>query len=403
MTFKKIHEQIKKNKNNKNNTNKTNITNTIKDKKILIMENEDNPQSDINPINSLPQFNPEFNTVIGNLGISNKLPINIDSQYPYLFLIFSEENKIELKNNLLKILQKLGTSSKTRILHPIISDNLFKIYTEDPEKRIEGDNCKINLKENKLLSLNINISSLLDIEDINLIKVFLNINNELNLHKSKITDNNEYIISNLIKNKNIVEKEIISKINYFKAVELLYSGYLETLTIVAKNRQNIFKLLEKASITFGMVLNNILTKYGANNPQLPQLCQKIMLIYLINHYSQDSEQQIRTFLFKNNIISQDEYDRYFKLRNFDDLSKYLIYLKISNITPNSLKNNFKIIIGETGVFLLENKGVEKLFPFLIISSSVNPLYNNYLVNNLYKQNLKDLEILLSNVKSYIIF
>jgi hypothetical protein len=144
---------------------------------------------------------------------------------------------------------------------------------------------------------------------------------------------------------------------------------------------------------------------GGTNPEVTNQCQKILLIYLIQHFSTSTDSEIKVFLIKSGILTEEEYKEFrstIHLRTFEDLSKYLTISKIINISPNSLRNNFKNTIGEYGIELMEGASMDKLIAYLVVNRIPNTLFTTYLNTNTYKSNLENLELLLLNAKSQLI-
>ena len=321
---------------------------------------------------------------------------------PYIFILLDQITLGKIKENMMKVLQKIGTSSTTRLLHPIIEKNKFKftagLVNINNNQNLPSSSSVIN---DKLNGFYINIYEVLEPEDRTIITTILSIINEININKSKITDNNDYILSQLVKNKTELSNELISKINYFKLIDIMYMEYLSVLVKVVKQKQNIFKIMETTSNVLGMVLSNLIQKMGGTNPEIPSMTQKIVLLYLIQHYSTSSELEVKMFLYKSGIITESEYKNFIRIRTIEDMSKYLTIAGILNISPNSLRNNFKTVIGNIGLEFLEGNEIEKLISYLIINRKQNSMYTTYLNSNLYKANLESLEVLIMNAKSYL--
>lgn len=322
---------------------------------------------------------------------------------PYIFIVLDGETVQKIKDNMLKVLQKLGTSNKTKLLHPIIEKNKFK-FTAGMVDIINNTNTmsSTSLNGNKLNGFYINIYEVLEPEDRSLITTILDIVNEINTNKAKITDNNDFVLAKLIKNRAELSEELVQRINYFKLIDILYYEYITTLVRIVKQKQNIFKIMETTSEVLGMVLTNLIQKMGGTNPEINSITQKAMLLYCIQHFSTSSDSEVKIFLYKSGLINEDEYKNYLKLKTFEDLSKYLTINNILNISPNSLRNNFKNVIGEIGLELLEGKQSERLIAYLIVNKKTNNLFSTYLTSTSYKAYLDSLELLVLNAKSYII-
>ncbi len=367
------------------------------------------------PSGTPPQSYPNYSN-ISNMIPSNPVPENITQNLspiikdtapeftgPYMFIILDQATIQKIKDNLFKVLQKLGTSNKTKLLHPIIDKNKFKftagmVGIEDNTNHMST----ASIQGNKLNGFYINIYEVLEPEDRTLIVTILDIINEINQNKSKITDNNDFVLAKLVKNRNDLSVELVNRINYFKLVDIMFYEYLNTLVRVVKQKQNIFKIMEKSSEVLGMVLTNLIQKMGGTNPEINSITQKTMLLYLIQHFSTSSDTEVKVFLFKSGLINEDEYKNYLKLKTFEDLSKYLTINNVLNISPNSLRNNFKNVIGEAGLELLEGVSSERLISYMILNKQANNLFTTYLTSTSYKAYLDSLELLVLNAKSYIV-
>ena len=333
---------------------------------------------------------------------------NLDNQNIYIFVKFSPEGQNNIKSNLQKVLQKTGTSIKTKLLHPIIEQNKIKFVlgitdTVTGEQRLAQFSTS---GESKLNGFFINLFELLEPEDRQLLITFNDIQKEILQNKTRITDNNDFVITRLLENQSNIEKDIIARINYFKAIDVLHFEYLTLLGTIAKQKYNIYKILEGSASILSKVLNNLILKLGGNNPEVSQVTQKLILLYLIIHYSNDNDTNLKIFLFKAGIITKEEYDNYntlIKTRTMEDISKHLMQSQIINISPNSLRNNFKNIIGEQGLMYLEGNKIENLIAFLIINKNSNLLFNTYLNNIAYKDSITNLETLILNIRSNITF
>lgn len=322
---------------------------------------------------------------------------------PYIFILLDQTTLAKIRDNLMKVLQKIGSGPITRMLHPVVEKNKYKFTAGlvNMETNVNVPSSS-SIQGDKLNGFYINIYEVLEPEDRTLITTILNVIQEINTNKAKITDNNDYILSQLVKNKNELSNELVSRINYFKMIDIMYMEYMTVLVKVIKHKQNIFKIMETTSNILGLVLSSLIQKMGGNNPEIPAMTQKIVLLYLIQHFSTSSDGDVKMFLYKSNIISEEEYKNYIKVKTIEDLSKYLTVANILNISPNSLRNNFKSVLGNIGLELLEGRDLEKLIAYIILNKKPNAMYSTYLNSNTYKANIDSLETLLLNAKSYLI-
>lgn len=321
-----------------------------------------------------------------------------------LFIIFPQAKMEMIKNNIFKVLQKTGTSNKTRLLHPIIEKNKIKFASGLINVETNGvQYASYSLAGERLNGFYINILEVLEYEDKVAISTLLQIQSEIQLNKSKITDNNDFILATLTKNQDEVLNQIVQNMNYFKLVDILYMEYLIMLGFIIKQKHNIFKVIESSSSILGTILSNLIMKLGGDDPEVINKCQKIMLLYCVQHFSTDSDTNLKNFLYKANIISEDEFKNFHKIRTMEDLARYLNFVNILNISPNSLRNNIKNVIGDQGLLYLEGNKIENLFAYLIVNKTQNHLFTTYLTTNTYKEKISSLEILVMNAKSYISF
>jgi hypothetical protein len=359
-------------------------------------------------INSLPTSVP---STVTSTAVPTETTINVSpllksetsvNPSPYIFILLDTETQESIKTNLQKVLQKIGTSSITKLLHPIIEQGKLK-YTAGMTDLNSNTNldAQASMTDNKLNGFYINMYSIIEPEDRTIIVTLLKLIAEINNTKTKITDNNDYILAHLVKNRKELSMELVSKLNYFKAVDIIYEEYLVVLAKILKTKQNIYKIIETISELLGEVLWNLIQKLGGNNVEIKQDLQKLFLLYLIQHYSNNSITEIKMFLLKSDIINEEEYKNFLRLETLEDVSKYLTINGIINISPNSLRNSLKTTIGETGLELLEGTQIERFIAYLILNKNQNSLYSNYLSSHMYKTYLDTLEGLVMNAKSYI--
>ena len=317
-------------------------------------------------------------------------------------LTLNNDQYSKIQENLFKALQKIGSSFKTRLIHPIIEKKLFKIsntLTDTINHNIVHSTSTI--KNGKFLGIYIDINAALDIEDRKELVTVISISQEIDKLKIRITDGNDQKIASLIKNRDDILKNIINNIDYLKLIDIMYFEVLTRMVIFAKSKKHIYKILEKVSHILGIILNGIIRKFGDVKDRT-ELGSQIMLMYLFSHYSHDNDASIRKFFINNNLLDKNAPGN-IKFKTIEDISKYLTTNNILNISPNALRNNLQYYIGSEGLDFLEDKYVEKLVAYLIINQKPNQLFSLNIINKMLQEDLKQLDLLVMNLKSEITF
>lgn len=269
-----------------------------------------------------------------------------------------QQDKVQKKflKNILVVLQKIGSSHKTKALHDLVRrEALYIGYgITDISKKRNAEFGVPYITGNKLSGLAADISAIVDKSDLSdIAKKVQEIgksNKELSRIKTTITDTSSIQLKNL---DNQVEKlfdELLDSIDYFTLVDVYYYLYINTLTSIGLKGNGKNKIFETSYEVFKKVIEKILNK--VHNPVKNEDRQKFDIVLDFMFARVFTEQSAQTVLAKLSRLYSEDNVKFLKdvkpndMIQFKNIATLLTKTGIVNITENALMSNFSTIIGE---------------------------------------------------------
>lgn len=321
------------------------------------------------------------------------------------------ENKIyqDFKKDLFKILQKLGSSKKTKVVHKLIQNGLCQLGYG--AANLTKDNTVLGVivsEENKLNALILDITKFVDGYDkssvVKKIDELGKLQQELSQSKRVITDLTEYKISTLEKHVDEAFEEIISKVDKFKLVDGYFHLFIKFLAKQAMATKGKNKILPEMLEMMVEVMNKVINKVkNLNIDEYHEFKQSIEYAFVRVYTDQN---HLSTFTRVKKLDSKaDKYEDFYKdlkelkFNEFSDVAIILTKRDIIGITPNSLRNLIKKI-GGTELINSLNGDIEDLIAYLVSTNYQNQLFDGYQIN---KEAQEQLELYILNFKKNITY
>ena len=266
-----------------------------------------------------------------------------------------DEIQKEFTKNIGMVLQKIGTSHKTKALHKLMSEGILYIgYGTSSMSNKTAEFGSAYTKGNKLSGLIADLSNVIDQSDLSevakKVRDITTANSELSRVKTTITDTSSMQMKNLDKRIVDIYKGILDSIDYFALVDVYYYLYINVLANIGLKGNGKNKIFEKSYEIFTIVVNKILTDTHTNVPREDSLKLAIILEYVFTRVFTDQSAQstlgqLAKMYSQENIeflkdLKPNEYDK------FKDIATLLSKSNIVNITTSSFMSAFHKLIGE---------------------------------------------------------
>ena len=297
-----------------------------------------------------------------------------------------QQDKVQKKflKNILIVLQKIGTSHKTKAIHDLVRrEALYIGYgITDISKKRNAEYGVPYLTGNKLSGLAANISSIVDKSDLTdvarKVKEIEKANKELSRVKTTITDTSSIQLKNL---DNQIEKlfnELLDAIDYFTLVDVYYYLYIDVLTNIGLKGNGKNKIFETSYEVFKKIIEKILVK--VHNPVKNEDKQKFEIVLDFMFARVFTEQSYQTVLAKLSRLYSEEDIKFLKAAKPNDLTQFkniatlLTKTGIVNITENALMSNFTTIAGEGAEKVMDGK-FDEMVAYIISTNYKSSLFD----------------------------
>ncbi|RLA82342.1 MAG: hypothetical protein DRG78_07435, partial [Epsilonproteobacteria bacterium] len=270
-------------------------------------------------------------------------------------------NKINLKQddmvqkkflgNIKTVLQKIGSSHKTKAIHKLITSEMLYIGygSVDISKKRNAEYGTMYLSGNKLSGLIADLGNIVDPSELTTmskkVKDIEKSNKELQRVKSTITDTSAMQLKNLDENISKMFDELLDSIDYFSLVDVYYYLYINTLAIIGLKGNGKNKIFEASYNVFKAAVSKILKKLHVKPDRESIERIEIILDYIFARNFTD--QSSSTTLAKLTRMYSAEKIEFLKEMKPDQYSDFkhiaVLFTKagIINITENSFMNEFK--------------------------------------------------------------
>ena len=313
----------------------------------------------------------------------------------------------EFSKNIGLVLQKIGTSHKTRALHQLISKEM--LYVGFGIKDISNKRSAVYgtrfLTGNKLSGLIADISAIVDKADLSdvskKIRDLDKAKNELSRVKTTITDTSSIQMKNLDEKIKQLFQDIIDSIDYFTLVDVYYYLYVETLTSIGLKGNGKNKIFETTYNVFRAVINKVLNKLHVKVEDSERKKLDVILDYIFIRSFTD--QSAQTTLAKLSRMYGEEsvtFLKELKPNDYDEFKNIATLLTkggIVNITESAFMNEFTTIVGESSKKSM-NGTFDELVAYIISANYKSSLFD---APNISREDQERLEQLILNFKKDI--
>ena len=317
-----------------------------------------------------------------------------------------EEIQKEFTKRIKTVLQKLGTSNKTRALHNIADRGMLYLGYGGADISRERSMAygASYLKETKLSGLIADISAVCsDMGKVaGLIQDIGNANKEITRVKTTITDTSPIQINTLDKQIMKLYEEMLDSIDYFSLIDVYYYLYVEALTIVGLEGKGRNKIFETVYSIFREIINRILRSLHIDMDQEKENKKDVILDYIFTRKFTDINAS--TALAKlSRLYGQDKVQFLMDLKpaeynKFSNIAVLLTKAGVCNITESALMQSFRSILG-AGTDAALNGTFDELVAYIISTNYRSSLFNAGAIS---KPDQERLEELVLNFKREII-
>lgn len=312
----------------------------------------------------------------------------------------------EFTKRIKTVLQKLGTSNKTRALHNLADRELlflgYGILDVSKERSVPYGSA--SLKETKLFGLTAEISAasndMKKVSD-NLQKID-NAQKELTRIKTTITDTSTIQINTLEKNTKEWFQEIIDNIDYFSLVDVYYYLYVDALAIVGLEGKGRNKVFESVYNVFREIFNNIMRNLHVEHDKGGAEKRDIILDYIFMRKFTDINASIALAKLSR-MYGQDKVQFLIDLKpseytSISNIAVLLTKADIVNITESALMQNIRAALG-AGIDDVLKGTFDELVAYIISTNYKSTLFK---ASQISKPDVDRLEELVLNFKREII-
>ena len=327
-------------------------------------------------------------------------------------------NKINLKQqdavqkeflkNISVVLQKIGSSHKTKAIHALVRKEILYIGygVTDISKKRNAEYGAMYLSGNKLSGLAADISAIVDKADLSdvarKVKDIEKANKELSRVKTTITDTSALQLKNLDSQIEKYFEDLLDSIDYFALVDVYYYLYIEALSIIGLKGNGKNKIYESAYNVFKEIIKRILTKahvdVTGDDKERFEICldytfarafsdqtSNTTLAKLSRLYSPDKIEFLRE-------LKPDQYDE------FKNIATILTKAGIVNMTESAFMAGFHSIVGSGSVQALSGT-FDEMVAYIISTNYKSTIFD---APHVAEKDQDRLEQLILNFKKDII-
>jgi len=304
----------------------------------------------------------------------------------------------KFKNNLKLVLQKIGSSNKTKVIHNLIDRDLLYIGygTKDIGNRKSAMYGSTLLAGNKLSAIIADISKVVDnVELQHLVKLVKDINtanNSLSKAKTTITDVSTIQIDTLTNTINKLFLELVDNLDYFNLVDIYYYLYLEALTRIGLKGKGKNKIFEVTHDVFKDVIERIFTKVNINLENENKQKFNIIMDYIFARKFTDQTSNmvlvnLQKVYSKENVqfLIDLHPSKYNELKNIATL---LTKANIVNMTESAFITNFRILAGDFENIV--NGGFDELVAYIISTKYSSSIFEAPAISPHHQDRLEQL-------------
>lgn len=295
----------------------------------------------------------------------------------------------EFLNNLKTVLQKIGSSNKTKAIHAAVEKEICSLGfgTVDISGQTTAEYGSSLVSGGKLNALVADAKHIVDPSDrteiAGLYSKFVTATNELSRAKTTISEASEININRIEKELKSTLKEIMDLIDFFKLVDVYYYLYIEALAKEGVKGSGKVKLMETVYEVLKTNINKTIKKYSKSdltyeaNSKIDVIFDYIFTIT----FTKLSPSEVISKLTKghgkeNTDILRDIGAQ--KYTQFKNIGEMLTKANIINITDSMIMKELARAGGEKIEDMIEGDVVELIA---------------YLVSNLYKSTLFEMKVI----------
>lgn len=311
-----------------------------------------------------------------------------------------ELNKEFLKNIGL-VLQKIGTSKKTKAIHNLMDKELLYIGqgTKDIANKRNVYYGTPFIDGNKLHGLIADMSVLVSVTDVSAmaksIGVIHKTDKEISRVKSTVTDTSALQLKNLDKTKLDEYNSLLEKVDYFDLVDVYYYLYVNALTVYGMKGNGKNKLVDAANEVVQSTIKKVLKDSHNEISKEDQSKFDIILDFVFTRSFTD--QSTSTIIGKLNKVYSEENIEFLndlKPDQYDKMSSLATILTkagLVNITSTALLSNIKRIIGDGAAKALDGQ-LDEFIAYIISANYKSTLFDARIINSDAQNRLEELVI-----------
>lgn len=310
------------------------------------------------------------------------------------------ENKIqdEFKKNLKKIVQKIGSSRKTKVVHKLIDNGLCQLGYG--ASNLTKDNIVLGSvisTGDKLNAIILDITKFVDGYDKSSVAKKIDdlkeLQKEYSASKRTISDLTEYKITTLEKHIDEAYQEIIDTVDYFKLVDGYFHMFMKFLSERAMDTRGKNKILPEMLNFMSEVMSKLVQKTKSLTHDEYHEFSKAVEYAFLRTYNNTNHKAAYTRV-KGIETETEKYSDFYndlkelKFNEFSDIAILLTKRDIIGITPNGLKNLIKKTGGTELVNSLDGD-LSDLMAYLVSTNYQNQLFDGYQINKEAQGQLED--------------
>jgi len=271
------------------------------------------------------------------------------------------------KKNLKKILQKIGSSNKTKVIHKlIINDKCQMGYGAVKLINLKTVPGNAALTDNTLNYLAVDLNFICDefnrTELKNLINKSIEQQKEREKNLTVLDELSEYRVQKLDLEIKITSKQILDSIDYYKAVDAYYYLFLQVLIELAiKSNTGKNKIFLLCKDLFDLIIQRALDGFMINEERFEEIQIIVALVYS-KVYLKLSDNNIKKNLVKSfgaekmeNFLNPENHTKIkiHDIKSIYDIANLLTIKEIKDISSNVLRQRIKLVAGDKIEEILE--------------------------------------------------
>ncbi len=318
-----------------------------------------------------------------------------------------EEQK-KFYDKISKVLQKIGSSNKTKVLHKMVQEEMLylgygttNITKEDTTRYglfyLTGNKCSGLLADIKYLVSSSEVGS---VETS--IKKVSDIVKEISRVKTTITDTSAIQLKTLEKELKSEYSNIMDSIDYFNLVDIYYDSYIRMLFKVAQKGKGKNKVFEAAHNVFSEIAKGILKKNNFQGESETNKKVDIIIDFVFaSLFTESSTSSITGSLVR--MYGKEDVQFLMDLKpsskgSLNGMAELFSQAGIINVTPNSLVNAIKMMSSDE-IYKSIGSSMDAFVSLCISSKYKSSIFDAKIIN---EESQVRLENLLLNFKKDII-